>query len=90
MLFNVVIHFPRVVFLSLLSITTFRFRYIVRAFLKWKRRYFRNEFIRFGGHILFRQWLKRFKEDNFLQLLQKAKMQIAASKDRLQSLKQHR
>jgi len=78
-------HFPRMLILASLSIVTFRVRYIVQAFLKWRRRYFRNNLIRFGGYLVFKSWLKNFKEDNFLQYLKRAREQLGRTKEKLQN-----
>jgi len=83
MLVNMVIHFPRMVILASLSIITFRVRYVVQAFLKWKKRYFRNEFVRFGGYLVFKIWLKKFREDKFLSYLRKARVQLAQTRSQL-------
>ena len=86
MIFNMIIHFPRMVFLASLSIVTFRVTYIVGAFQKWKRRYFRNNLMRFGGYLILKSWLKKFKEDKFLILLQEAKRKIRRSKEKFKTV----
>ncbi len=70
---NIVFHFPRLVFLSAPSIISFRVKYITRSFLHWKKHYFRNPLIRFGGYIILKNWIKKFKKDKFLQSLAKAR-----------------
>jgi radical SAM superfamily enzyme YgiQ (UPF0313 family) len=79
------IHFPRMVFLASLSIVTFRVKYIVKAFLKWKSRYFRNDLIRFGGYLVLKSWLKKFKKDKFLQYLKRARQQLRHTGRNVQS-----
>lgn len=76
MIINTLIHFPRLVFIPALSIITFRVRYLIRAFLHWKRRYFRNPSIRFGGYFVLKNWLKNFKKGNFLDRLTRARQKI--------------
>jgi radical SAM superfamily enzyme YgiQ (UPF0313 family) len=66
---NIIIHFPFMVFLSSVSIVSFRVKYIIKAFIRWKQRYFRNSLARFGGYILLKKWVKKFKEDKFLDSL---------------------
>lgn len=73
MILNSIIHFPRLVFLPALSILTFRVRYLNRAFWHWKNHYFRNPFIRFGGYIVLKNWVKSFKKDKFLDHLSQAR-----------------
>ena len=70
---NVLFHFPRMVILSSISILSFRVKYIIRAFLRWKKRYFRNPSVRFGGYIILKNWLKNFKKDKFLKSLNRAR-----------------
>jgi radical SAM superfamily enzyme YgiQ (UPF0313 family) len=88
-LFNIIVgtlvHFPRMVILASLSIVTFRVKYIIQAFLKWRSRYFRNNLIRFGGYLVLKSWLKKFKEDNFLQYLKRARQQLERTRDKLKS-----
>ncbi len=88
-LFNIIVgtlfHFPRMLILASFSIVTFRVKYIIQAFLKWKKRYFRNHFIRFGGYFVLKSWLKKLKEDNFLQCLKRAREQLARTRNKLQS-----
>ncbi len=88
-LFNLMVgtlfHFPRMVILSSLSIVTFRVKYIIQAFLKWKSRYFRNDFIRFGGYLLLKSWLKKLKKDNFLYYLKRAREQLTRTREKLQN-----
>jgi radical SAM superfamily enzyme YgiQ (UPF0313 family) len=75
-IFNSLIHFPRLVFLPAFSILTFRVRYLTRAFLHWKRLYFRNPSIRFGGYFVLKNWLRNFKKDKYLERLNQARQHL--------------
>ena len=86
MIASVLVHFPRIVFLASLSIVTFRVKFIVRAFLRWKKLYFRNDLIRFGGYLVLKSWLKNFRNDNFLQSLAVARQQLRLAKKRMKAL----
>lgn len=66
---NILFHFPRIVFISSLTIFSFRVRYISRSFKRWKKRYFRNSAVRFGGYIILKNWIKNFKKDKFSTLI---------------------
>jgi len=76
---NILLHFPLIVFSSALTIITFRVRYIINAFLKWKKLYFRNYLLRFGGYIILKSWIKKFKSGTFLEKLNKAKFDLESS-----------
>jgi radical SAM superfamily enzyme YgiQ (UPF0313 family) len=66
---NIIIHFPFMVLLSTVSIVSFRVKYIIKAFIRWKQGYFRNSLARFGGYILLKKWVKKFNKDKFLESL---------------------
>jgi radical SAM superfamily enzyme YgiQ (UPF0313 family) len=66
---NIIIHFPVMVLLSTVSIVSFRVKYIIKAFIRWKQGYFRNSLARFGGYILLKKWVKKFNKDKFLESL---------------------
>jgi radical SAM superfamily enzyme YgiQ (UPF0313 family) len=66
---NILVRFPIMVSLSTVSIVSFRVKYIVKAFISWKQRYFRNSLVRFGGYILLKKWMKTFNKDKFLESL---------------------
>jgi len=69
----IIIHFPFMVFLPTVSIVTFRVKYIIKAFIRWKQVYFRNSLARFGGYILFKKWMKKFNKDKFLDSLSRTR-----------------
>jgi radical SAM superfamily enzyme YgiQ (UPF0313 family) len=71
---NIIIRFPFMVFLSTVSIISFRVKYIIKAFIRWKQGYFRNSFVRFGGYILLKKWVKEFNKDKFLESLAQARV----------------
>ncbi len=73
MLLSTLIHFPRMVIVASFTIFTFRVKYIIQAYRVWKAQYFRNPFLRFGGYIIMKRWLKKFKKDRFLEYLKRAK-----------------
>jgi len=73
---NILFHFPRLVFASALTIITFRVKYIINAFLIWKKKYFRNYILRFGGYILLKNWIKNLKAGKFLEKLNRAKFDL--------------
>jgi radical SAM superfamily enzyme YgiQ (UPF0313 family) len=70
---NIIVHFPRIVFVSSLTIISFRIKYIKRSFIRWKNRYFRNPTVRFGGYIILKNWLKNFKKDKFSNFLARSR-----------------
>ncbi len=70
---NIVFHFPRLVFPAALTLVTLRARYLIAAFRKWHRLYFRNQTLRFGGYLIVKNWIRKFQKDNFLEKLAKAK-----------------
>jgi anaerobic magnesium-protoporphyrin IX monomethyl ester cyclase len=75
---NILFHFPGIVFTSSLTILLGRVNIIRSAFNTWKRKYFRNYILRFGGHIVAKQWFKNFKKSSFPVKLEEAKMILAA------------
>ena len=75
-IFNIGFHFPRVVFPITLTLFTLRVRHLTKAFKKWRRLYFRNQTRRFGGYLIIRRWLKKFREGDFLEKLARAKLQF--------------
>jgi radical SAM superfamily enzyme YgiQ (UPF0313 family) len=74
---NILVHFPRIVFTSTVTLLIGRVRYVVKAFIFWYKGYYRNQMLRFGGFILLTQWIKKFRKDPFLEKLDKAKKDIA-------------
>jgi radical SAM superfamily enzyme YgiQ (UPF0313 family) len=76
------VHFPRIVLVASFTIFTGSVKYIIRAYRYWKNRYFRNPFLRFGGYLLLKGWLKKFKKDRFLQYLRRARQLIARARTR--------
>lgn len=70
---NIMINFPVIVFTAAFTIVTFRVKYIVKAFKHWKKRYFRNYVLRFGGYIIIKSWLKKFNKGDFTEKLQNAR-----------------
>jgi radical SAM superfamily enzyme YgiQ (UPF0313 family) len=72
--FNIIIRFPFMVFLSTVSILSFRVKYIIKAFIRWKQGYFRNSLVRFGGYILLKKWVKEFNKDKFLESLARTRV----------------
>jgi radical SAM superfamily enzyme YgiQ (UPF0313 family) len=80
---NILFHFPRLVFSSAFTIITFRVKYIIDAFLIWKKKYFRNYLLRFGGYIILRNWIKNLKTGNFLEKLHKAKKELSGLQTRV-------
>ena len=79
MVLNIVVHFPRIVILSAFTILTFRIKYIVNAFRRWKRFYFRNPLVRVGGYIVLKSWIRKFKKDSFLTYLSRGRARILSS-----------
>lgn len=75
-LFNVMVsllfHFPRLVFPATLTLFTFKVSQIKQAFHYWRRRYFRNESIRFGGWFIIKNWVKKYDTSDFRQRIKKA------------------
>ncbi|KJR44002.1 Elongator protein 3/MiaB/NifB domain protein [Candidatus Magnetoovum chiemensis] len=67
--FNILFHFPRIVFPASLSILTFKVRHIVRAFLLWEKRYFRNYKLRVGGYFILSNWFKQSRKTEFAKKL---------------------
>ncbi|MBN1797777.1 MAG: B12-binding domain-containing radical SAM protein [Spirochaetales bacterium] len=76
---NILFHFPRLVFSSAFTIITFRVKHIINAFLIWKKKYFRNQLVRFGGYIILKNWIKKLKTGSFLEKLNKAKFDLKGS-----------
>jgi hypothetical protein len=66
---NILIHFPFLVFPPTVSIVSFRMKYITKAFVRWKQVYFRKPLVQFGGYIILKKWVKKFKKDKFLESL---------------------
>jgi hypothetical protein len=79
MVLNIVVHFPRIFSLSAFTILTFRVKYVVNAFRRWKRLYFRNPLVRFGGYIVLKSWIRKFKKDSFLTYLSHGRARILLS-----------
>ena len=73
---NILFHFPRIVFFAALTIIFGKIKYVTNAFKLWYRKYFRNYSIRFGGHIVVKNWNKNFKKDTFIDKLQQAKSEV--------------
>ncbi len=72
-LVNITFQFPRIIFPSVLSLFSFRIRFINRAFNKWYRKYFRNHALRFGGYFIVRNWKKAYRSGNFPAKLRRAR-----------------
>jgi radical SAM superfamily enzyme YgiQ (UPF0313 family) len=75
---NILFHFPRIVFPASFTLLTLRVRYLTAAFRRWRRLYFRNQTLRFGGYLVVKGWIKKFNEGNFLLKLERAKVQTKA------------
>ncbi len=73
---NILIKFPAIVFTSSITIVVGRVRYIQKAFTHWRRKYFRNYLLRFGGHLIVKKWFKSFSNDPFMQKLHMAKKEL--------------
>jgi len=48
----------------------FPFDYLIRGWQRWYRGW-RNDIFRYGGHLLIKQWLKRYEHQMFLKKLEK-------------------
>ena len=72
MIITFLLHFPLIVIPSVFTLVTFKVTYIKSAFLLWKKRFFRNPFLRIGGYITIRNWVKQFKKSNFTPSLKRA------------------
>jgi len=77
LLFNCLIHFPRLVFPRVFTLVTGRVRYLTAAFRQWKKRYFRNASIRVGGSFIIKKWRKTFLQTGFPEKLKKAREALA-------------
>jgi len=66
---HILIHFPFMVFLPTISIVSFRVKYIIKAFIRWKNGYLRKPLMQFGGYIILKKWVKTFNKDKFLESL---------------------
>ena len=75
--FNILFNFPLWVFPAVFTLFSFRVRYLVNSFRGWQRIFFRNQVIRFGGHFIVKEWLKKFKKGSFLAKLKRAKQKVA-------------
>ncbi|MBF0473907.1 MAG: hypothetical protein HQK93_09290, partial [Nitrospirae bacterium] len=73
---NVLINFPVIVLTSLITIFLGTIKYVTVAFELWHRRYFRNQAFRFGGYFIVKKWVKKFKEDDFLEKIRIAKDEL--------------
>lgn len=74
---HIIFHFPAIVFSSVFTLALGRVRYIVSAFNIWYKNFFRNYLLRFGGYIVFKNWIKNFKKSFFLKKLETAKLKIS-------------
>ena len=73
---NVLFYFPLMVFPATTTLFSLRVRHLVGSFRKWYKVFFRTQSIRFGGHIVFKNWLKSFHRSDFLAKLAAAKKQL--------------
>ena len=73
---NIVFYFPLLVFPATTTLFSLRVRHLVAAFRNWYKVFFRTQSIRFGGHIVFKNWLKSFRRSDFLAKLAAAKKQL--------------
>ncbi|MDP3052367.1 MAG: cobalamin-dependent protein [bacterium] len=53
-----------------LKTLAFPFDYLIRGWQRWYRGW-RNDIFRYGGHLLIKQWLKRYEHQAFLKKLEK-------------------
>jgi radical SAM superfamily enzyme YgiQ (UPF0313 family) len=72
-IWSTVVHFPRIVLLASFTIFTGSAKHILSAYRRWKSRYFRNPFLRFGGYLLLQSWLKNLRKGRFLEYLKRAR-----------------
>lgn len=73
---HIFVSFPAIVFPSSVTIVAGRVRYIQSAFTIWRRKYFRNYILRFGGYLIVKNWFRNFRKDPFLQKLHIAKNEL--------------
>ncbi|HXK57530.1 MAG TPA: hypothetical protein PLZ16_12880, partial [Gammaproteobacteria bacterium] len=73
---HIFVSFPAIVFPSSITIVAGRVRYIQSAFTIWRRKYFRNYILRFGGYLIVKNWFRNFRKDPFLHKLNRAKKEL--------------
>lgn len=76
MVANIVVTFPVIVFPSVFTLVTFKVNLVVRAFLIWKKRCFRNPLVRFGGYLILTRWMRKFRNGTFPAKLKRARSQM--------------
>jgi|GEM_PF-123380 len=76
---NWIFHFPRIVFPSVVTLATFRVKWIKQAYINWRDKHHRNAWIRAGGWFVVKEWLRKFKESDFPERLKKAQMALRNS-----------
>ncbi len=82
MVIHILVTFPLLVFPSVFTIVTFQVRHIRDAFLAWKRKFFRNSLVRFGGYLVIKNWLRKFRSSNFLDKLKSARHRVRRRRTR--------
>ena len=70
---NIVFGFPLVLFPALFTLVTLRVNYLTGAFFLWKKKFFRNNLLRFGGYIVIKNWVRQFSGSDFMERLGKAR-----------------
>ena len=68
----ILVFFPSIIFPRVVTLLSFRVRYLVQGFKSWHSKYFRNNAIRFGGSFIVKNWRKYFKQSDFLEKLKEA------------------
>ncbi len=76
LLFTLLIHFPPIAIISSFSIFSFRVKYIVDTYMRWKKHHFRDAILRFGGYVLLKKWMRMFKSSDFSSRLEEAQMAL--------------
>lgn len=76
MLANMVVSFPIIVIPSAFTLVTLKGKHLVNAFQVWKRRFFRNDFVRTGGYFVFQRWYRAFRQGGFMERLTAAKNRL--------------
>jgi radical SAM superfamily enzyme YgiQ (UPF0313 family) len=85
MIVRILFHFPIIMIPASTTLVTLKAHYLVNAFIHWKRRYFRNPLLRFGGFIIQKQWFKAFKESTFMEKLSTARLRVRNRRSRLKN-----
>jgi radical SAM superfamily enzyme YgiQ (UPF0313 family) len=73
LIFSLLFVFPGFIFISLFTFVSGKTKYFINAFNIWRRKLFNRHILKFGGYIIVKNWLKKFREGVFQQKLQEAK-----------------